>query len=93
MEAVQRYGWKDVKSIANHVGTRTPTQARAESTSPEHRTPDEEMEVSPPEGWRAAFRLPYLNSEHCQKLTGPPLQYPTTPPIPADLAWDNRVGC
>lgn len=29
MEAVQRYGWKDVKSIANHVGTRTPTQARA----------------------------------------------------------------
>jgi len=28
MEAVQRYGWKDVKSIANHVGTRTPTQVR-----------------------------------------------------------------
>ena len=28
MEAVQRYGWKDVKSIAQHVGTRTPTQVR-----------------------------------------------------------------
>jgi len=28
MEAVQRYGWKDVKSIAAHVGTRTPTQVR-----------------------------------------------------------------
>jgi len=28
MEAVQRYGWKDVKSIAGHVGTRTPTQVR-----------------------------------------------------------------
>jgi len=28
MEAVQRYGWKDVKSIATHVGTRTPTQVR-----------------------------------------------------------------
>jgi len=28
MDAVQRYGWKDVKSIAQHVGTRTPTQVR-----------------------------------------------------------------
>jgi len=28
MEAVQRFGWKDVKSIAQHVGTRTPTQVR-----------------------------------------------------------------
>ena len=28
MEAVHRYGWKDVKSIAQHVGTRTPTQVR-----------------------------------------------------------------
>merc|ERR1712050_217406 len=28
MEAVQRYGWKDVKSIAQAVGTRTPTQVR-----------------------------------------------------------------
>ena len=28
MEAVNRYGWKDVKSIAQHVGTRTPTQVR-----------------------------------------------------------------
>ena len=28
MEAVQRYGWKDVKAIAQHVGTRTPTQVR-----------------------------------------------------------------
>jgi len=28
MDAVQRFGWKDVKSIAQHVGTRTPTQVR-----------------------------------------------------------------
>lgn len=28
MDAVQRYGWKDVKSIAQAVGTRTPTQVR-----------------------------------------------------------------
>ena len=28
MEAVKRFGWKDVKSIAQHVGTRTPTQVR-----------------------------------------------------------------
>jgi len=28
MEAVNRFGWKDVKSIAQHVGTRTPTQVR-----------------------------------------------------------------
>jgi len=28
MEGVQRFGWKDVKSIAQHVGTRTPTQVR-----------------------------------------------------------------
>ena len=28
MEAVNRYGWKDVKAIAQHVGTRTPTQVR-----------------------------------------------------------------
>ena len=28
MEAVHQYGWKDVKSIARHVGTRTPLQVR-----------------------------------------------------------------
>ena len=28
MEAVQRYGWKDVKAISQHVGTRNPTQVR-----------------------------------------------------------------
>jgi SHAQKYF class myb-like DNA-binding protein len=27
-EAVARFGWKDVKSIAAHVGSRTPTQVR-----------------------------------------------------------------
>ena len=26
VEAVQRYGWKDVKAISQHVGTRNPTQ-------------------------------------------------------------------
>ena len=34
MEAVHRYGWKDVKSIAQHVGSRTPTQARARPPAP-----------------------------------------------------------
>ena len=34
MEAVQRFGWKDVKSIAQHVGTRTPTQVRSEKCQP-----------------------------------------------------------
>ena len=34
MEAVQRFGWKDVKSIAQHVGTRTPTQVRSEKCPP-----------------------------------------------------------
>ena len=28
VEAVQRYGWKDVKAISQHVGTRNPTQVR-----------------------------------------------------------------
>jgi len=28
MEAVARYGWKDVKAISAHVGTRNPTQVR-----------------------------------------------------------------
>ena len=30
VEAVQRYGWKDVKAISQHVGTRNPTQVRSE---------------------------------------------------------------
>ena len=28
VEAVQRFGWKDVKAISQHVGTRNPTQVR-----------------------------------------------------------------
>lgn len=28
VEAVNRYGWKDVKAISQHVGTRNPTQVR-----------------------------------------------------------------
>ena len=38
VEAVQRYGWKDVKAISLHVGTRNPTQVSC-SPTPSNPTP------------------------------------------------------
>ena len=48
MEAVQRFGWKDVKSIAQHVGTRTPTQVRTHAQKLFLRQQKEQTGAHPP---------------------------------------------
>ena len=46
VEAVQRYGWKDVKAISQHVGTRNPTQVGDQS--PLSRTQPPQQSCPPP---------------------------------------------
>ena len=59
MEAVNRYGWKDVKSIAQHVGTRTPTQVRTHAQKLFLRQQKESSGVmAPAKGGRAEMTLP-----------------------------------
>lgn len=60
MDAVQRYGWKDVKSIAQHVGTRTPTQVRTHAQKlflrQQKETSGAQRPQRPPRGRRGGWR-------------------------------------
>jgi len=48
VEAVERYGWKDVKAISQHVGTRNPTQVRTHAQKLLLRQQKEQVGAMPP---------------------------------------------
>ena len=56
MDAVQRFGWKDVKSIAQHVGTRTPTQVRTHAQKLFLRQQKEQTGAAHPPRWGVVLR-------------------------------------
>ena len=74
VEAVQRYGWKDVKAISQHVGTRNPTQVRTHAQKLLLRQQKEQAGVM-------------QTQANGREL--PPLPPGMLPPPPADMVANN----
>ena len=75
MEAVQRYGWKDVKSIAQHVGTRTPTQVRTHAQKLFLRQQKEQTGLmQPTKNGRTDMPLAITNAAEANPAMGHPMQ-------------------
>ena len=84
VEAVQRYGWKDVKAISQHVGTRNPTQVR-----------ERRPKAAPPTAAAAVGRIHARSRPRARHRLPPPLPPTSMPalhpsPVPSRAAVAPR---
>ena len=97
MEAVNRFGWKDVKSIAQHVGTRTPTQVRTHAQKLFLRQQKETSGIMAPASKRARLTLAIEHSPEKLEVrpwrSRPPASAETRPGRPSARPSLTPLSC